>query len=692
MQLSSARRLRHWVLLAGVLVCPALAKAQEALVLSGGGARGLAHVGVVMQLEALGYDSDIVVGTSMGAVVGALYAAGYKPHEISSRMLATQWSELFDPTPVFVGPDRSLRLPIFMYDVQTGWLRARRGLIGQWRVNRALVRLLFDAEARSRGNFDRLPRRYRAIATDLESGKSVVLAKGDLARAVRASMAYPGFFAPVSWNNRVLVDGGVSDYFPIGVARRLGAKTIIGVDVSRPEKEIESLAPLSVIQRSLSVMQLKLQDDTVPPNFLVLPRLDAAFAGPMFPRDPAPLIEAGRTAARRDLRPLARSANGKAPARALPAAPPSFSRLEIEAPDSALRALAQRIFEDVVTRPYDADAVLAATDRLLTTGLFEAVWPSVIDTERDANRPALRVRLEAPPVQSLAFGARYDNDLGGQGWAVVDRHSDIARRPTLFSAAGSAGGLQQWGSLSARVYSLSLPGWSWSAGAHVQQREVRFLELEPRVDLDVFRTGGWIGLESPFLLRRGLFSALGRLERIDVEDGRDGSAFGPVLRVATVLAESQVVGIPTLLEAERRWGSFTYTRVILSGSRSLQRPKFQVAALIDGRAVSSDAPIDVLPALGDEHAIPGLRWGERRGEARIVAGADAALALLKGHVRLRVRAGTVTDDVDDWDSSDAMVGAELGGVWSIPLGTIEAGYGRNTAGKGRFDFGIGRRF
>src|SRR5262245_41765447 len=145
-----------WALLTGVLACPAAAAAQQALVLSGGGARGLAHVGVVMQLEELGYETDLVVGTSMGAVVGALYAAGYDPDEIRSRILSTRWSELFDPTPVVVGPDRAIRTPSFIFDLETGWLRAHRGLIGQWRVNRALVRLFFDANARSRGDFDHL--------------------------------------------------------------------------------------------------------------------------------------------------------------------------------------------------------------------------------------------------------------------------------------------------------------------------------------------------------------------------------------------------------------------------------------------------------------------------------------------------------------------------------------------------------
>ncbi|MGH7469345.1 MAG: patatin-like phospholipase family protein [Longimicrobiales bacterium] len=690
MQPVPGRRLLKWALLLGAFTHPAWGRAQQALVLSGGGARGLAHVGVVMQLEELGYDADLVVGTSMGAVVGALYAAGYEPTQIRLRILGTRWSEIFDPTPVVVGPDRAIRLPAFVYDLQIGRLRARRGLIGQWRVNRALAHLFFDANARSRGDFDRLARRYRAVAADLEDGAIVVLDQGDLARAVRASMAYPGFFAPVLWHDRVLVDGGIAASFPIGIARRLGATRIIGVDVSRPSERIQSLAPLSVIQRSLSLMLQNLQRDTVAPDLLVLPSADAAFAGPLFPRDPAALIEAGRIAARRDLRPLAPANQRKR--RELPPAPQTFSRVDIEAPDSALRALAQRFFGRVAGEPYDPAVVLAALDRLFTTGLLEGVWPHVSVSRADTSQPVLHIRMDAAPVQALAFGARYDNDLGGQGWATIDRHGALGGRPAVFSMASSAGGLQQWASLSARIHSLRVRGWTWSVGAHVQEREVRIFDDEPRADLEVVRAGGWIGIESPFLLRRGLFSLLGRAEQVAPEDAATGSAIGPLFRLASVPPAGQVIGLPLLVEAERRWGSRTYTRVALSGSRGTQWKALQVAALIDARAVSARAPVDVLPALGDEHAIPGLRWGERRGRARIVAGADAALPMLNGHVRLRLRAGAVSTNVDDWNTSDGMVGAELGAIWSIPIGMIEAGYGLASDGQGRFNLAIGRRF
>jgi NTE family protein len=260
------------VLLAiGSLLCARGVVAQDALVLSGGGARGLAHVGALTHLSSLHYDPDLVVGTSMGAVVGALYAAGYDPEELQRRVIAVRWSEMFLPTPMVVGPNRALRFPAVSFDLDASRRRVSRGLFGQWRVNRELVRLLFDANARSRGDFNQLPRRFRALATDLQTGREVVLDSGDLARAVRASMAYPGFFPPVVWGERVLVDGGIANNLPSLGARRLGAARIVGVDVNMPPAEMGSTAPLAVLNRSISLMQQNMQRDTAPLDGLIRP-------------------------------------------------------------------------------------------------------------------------------------------------------------------------------------------------------------------------------------------------------------------------------------------------------------------------------------------------------------------------------------------------------------------------------------
>src|SRR5262245_5756809 len=201
----------------------------RALVLSGGGSRGIAHAGVIAGLEQKAYDPDIVVGTSMGAVIGALYASGMNADSVWSVVDEQDWKQLFAPFPSPVGLDRSVHYPVLRLQ-GTGGSPQLRGTVDDWQINRQLVRQLFRPSAAVRGDFDRLPRRFRSIAADLKDGSMVSIGYGDLARAVRASLAQAGVFSPTTWDNRVLTDGGVSDYLPVEEARRLGAREVIGVD------------------------------------------------------------------------------------------------------------------------------------------------------------------------------------------------------------------------------------------------------------------------------------------------------------------------------------------------------------------------------------------------------------------------------------------------------------------------------
>lgn len=665
------------------------ARAQEALVLSGGGSRGLAHAGVFLGLEELGYDPDMVVGTSMGAVLGALYAAGYDPEEIRERIAAVGWSDMFLPTPAVRGPGRALHYPVLTLDLDLGPLRFSRGLLGQWRINRALARLLFDANARSRGDFDRLARRYRAVAADLETGDAVVLDRGDLARAARASMAVPGFFAPVEWHGHTLVDGGIADNLPSSVARELGARRVIAADVSRPPPEIHSRAPLAVVGRALDLMQENAQRDTIPPDALVLPLLDPSFSGATFPDDPEPLIEIGLEATRRDLE-AAPPAAGRGE-RPLPTAPDSFGRLEVDAPNAALGALARRAFAGVVDGPYEPDAVLRALDRLYTTGLFEAIWPSVVD-EPAHSAPTLRVLLQSPARLSLAGGAGYGSDRGGRGWLALDRHTQLAGQPTTFTAAASTNGLERWGALSARLYMISRPALAWSLGAHVQERSVRTFLDDVRETKETLRLGGWLSLDFPHLLQDRVLTMALRAESIDVEDGPTGYAVGPMVQLAAVNPEVVVVGVPFVAEAEHRVGSLSYSRVALSGAHSIRLGPAHAAGLLDLRIVADRAPEDVWPALGDDHLVPGLRWGELRGRTRAVAGVDGAYPVRSGFVTLQLRTGTTSSRAGRWHTAHWTTGVRIGAFWPSPIGPIDAGWGLATRGDGRFDLSLGRRF
>jgi predicted acylesterase/phospholipase RssA len=666
---------------------PRAVVAQDALVLSGGGARGLAHVGALTHLGSLHYDPEIVVGTSMGAVVGALYAAGYDPQELQRRVLSVRWSEMFLPTPMVVGPNRALRFPAVSFDLDATRRRVSRGLFGQWRVNRELARLLFDANARSRGDFNRLPRRFRAITADLQTGTQVVLDSGDLARAVRASMAYPGFFAPVVWGERVLVDGGIANNFPTAVARRMGAARVVGVDVSRPPREIGSMAPLAVINRSISLMQQNLERDTVPPDGLITPREEDVYVGPSFPDNPLPVIEAGRRAALRDLPSLRPTKRTSDPAPARPPGP--FTALIVDAPDPALRAMARHAFRRVLNRPYDPDAVAAAIDQLFSTGLFEGVWPRTTP----ASDSTLLLRLDPPAHSSLSIGAFYENDRGGNAWGSLERRTHLGSQSLVLSAAGSAGGLERWATVSGQLRFPAVPLLAWSTGAHVLENSSRIFVDDGRTTIETVRAGGWLALEFPHFLRKHLISASARAENINVEDGVQGSSYGPLFRFVSLAHASNRVGVPLLLELEQRWGTVGYSRLAATASFTLGSSDGpQVAPVIDVRLVSHDGPIDVQPALGDEHAVPGLRWGELRGDARFVAGFAAGVPIGSGFLRLRIASGVIADDPNDWGSARWTSGAQLALLWSTQIGDLEVGYGHATRGDGRFDVSIGRRF
>lgn len=229
------------------------------LVLGGGGARGAAHIGVLKVLERERVPVDCIVGTSMGAVVGGLYATGYTADEIETVLDGIDWSEVLHDKPP--RDERSMRrkeddlrlLGGVEVGVSDGKIAFPRGLIQGQKLEMLLRRLLLPAwQVR---DFDRLPIPFRAVATDIVTGDKAVFAQGDLVLAIRASMSVPGVFAPVRYQDRLLVDGGVVDNLPIDEARRLGAQRVIVSRVGTPLMTEEQLdSPLAISHQMASVL------------------------------------------------------------------------------------------------------------------------------------------------------------------------------------------------------------------------------------------------------------------------------------------------------------------------------------------------------------------------------------------------------------------------------------------------------
>ena len=227
------------------------------LVLSGGGAKGLAHIGVIKVLEEAGIKPDFITGTSMGSIIGGLYAIGYSAAELDSFARDMNWVELFsDVVPLRnIIPEEKNDYGRFNleFDISRGGLKIPGGLIAGNSVNVLFGRLTLPTSGIH--SFDDFPIPFRCVASDLITGEQVVFKEGDLATAMRASMSIPTVFTPVILNDAVLVDGGVLNNFPVLICKEMGADIIIGVNVGNADnmKKEDFASPLNVIMSSAMI-------------------------------------------------------------------------------------------------------------------------------------------------------------------------------------------------------------------------------------------------------------------------------------------------------------------------------------------------------------------------------------------------------------------------------------------------------
>lgn len=249
-----------WALLGAVAVtaqAPA-SRPRVGLVLSGGGARGVAHVGVLKVLDRLHIPIDAVAGTSMGAVVGGLFASGLSADSMELVLEQLDWSDVFRDA-----PDRRHQAyrrkqdeRLFPVGLELGFsatgLHLPPGLVSGQKLS-TLLRMLTVPVAETR-DFDDLPIPFRAVATDIETGELVVMSDGDLTTALRASMAVPAVFNPYERDGRLLVDGGLVQNLPVSAARAMGVDVIIAVDVGTPLASREALASMVQITNQVATI------------------------------------------------------------------------------------------------------------------------------------------------------------------------------------------------------------------------------------------------------------------------------------------------------------------------------------------------------------------------------------------------------------------------------------------------------
>ena len=372
-----------------------------ALALSGGGARGIAHVGVLEALHEDGVELDGIAGTSFGALLGSFVCAGLWPDEVEQILRERNWND------ILTGFDVRNRVLSRAEDVAQASPILRLRFLGHRRLQigalvdsrtfeRELYRYLLHGQVESGGDFDRLRYRFRPVATDVLTGRPVVPAKGDLVTAVRGSSAFPGLFRPVPFDDALLVDGGLVENIPVDSARSLGADLVVAVDVSEgiiTDPIVKGA--LDLLNRSVNVLITLQAERLLERADLVLePDVDI-FSTSDFKGNVAELVQAGRAAyeaSRRQLWSLLES-------HASDRSPVSYDRIEVQGTDWIDgEALAHRLSggSGTVTR-YRVTAELA---RALNLGPFSE---GQVDWLETPSGRVLRFRFtESPDVAGVS--------------------------------------------------------------------------------------------------------------------------------------------------------------------------------------------------------------------------------------------------------------------------------------------------
>lgn len=229
------------------------------LALSGGGARGFAHIGVLRVLEEMHVPIDYIAGTSIGALVGALYASGMSPDEIEKEVGVIDWNEALNDSTSYRQLSHRRKQDAARYPstkefgVKNKRITSSTGIRSGQRLNFVLASYLLPYLDES--DFSKFPVPFVAVATDLETGDPVFLSHGDIAESVRASMSIPAVFTPVDIDGRLLVDGGSAMNLPVDVVRRMGADIVIAVDIAQPLYTRESLtSTLAIVDQLTTIL------------------------------------------------------------------------------------------------------------------------------------------------------------------------------------------------------------------------------------------------------------------------------------------------------------------------------------------------------------------------------------------------------------------------------------------------------
>jgi predicted acylesterase/phospholipase RssA len=652
---------------------------KTALVLAGGGAKGMAHLGVIRILDSLRIKPDFVIGTSMGSIVGALYASGYTSREIDSIARSLPMEELVTPSTPAPSRAYSYYRPLIYWAFIDGKVQLVPGAVPENRINAVLSQALLRGNFQARGDFGRMAIPYYAVASDVATTRPVVLHSGDLAQAVRASMSIPIIFPLVRIGDQNLVDGGLSANLPVRLARELGAdQLIISNLVQHHRGDIDYGSSAAVASSMLDYLFSQAADSAFAGDVYIASDVTGLSSLDFAPAAVDTAISRGESASRTALLPVLESKCLPRGDRTLPpSAPlvveelnvPGLTRAELQELLSMMGLASGITLEESVLR--------RGFDRLATSGQFLSVW--LTPTPKDSG-VALNLQVRRAPAGGVGLGLAYDNELGARMWAGV-AFRDPVTRSYDFTGIVTFGGLREdiSGNIRRPVKLLGRP--SLLASGFLGREIIPFFlddglaSIRPRLDMAYGQFGlEWLtGATWQFRI-----AARGRAWE-DVE-GAGHESFGPtgLLRhlqpdgTITLQADAEVTTQFQRLLFELRQPIYAGPWVITPQLRA-------------GRITGTEIPLRLTFPLGGYDGFPGLHMLERRGTEEFYAALSVSHPIA-GSIRLRGELAAGNSRFADstvtsfFNEEDFLFGARIGlSVRNSPLGPVRLQYGATRA-------------
>ena len=657
--------------IAALLLCAAVSPAQSpcksdgrvALVLSGGGARALAHIGVIEVLDSLHVRPDLVVGTSMGAIVGALYASGYTGKQIDSIARTLHLAQLLRAQPS--------RIPISLTGIHpivelvqgpkgfTLEALARR----QGAINALLASILLRGDLLARGRFDSMPIPFIAVATNLDNRQPVVLDHGDLAQAVRASYSLPIVFNPVHMQGLVLVDGGISANVPVRTARRAGATRVIISDLTRSDSTVNPDSPLDLSGRLIDFLFEQAPDSLGADDVLITSPVGHVGSLAFAPTDLDRAIAVGRETAARALGPIA-SCLPHSDGSAGWVVPNYLTHLT----GREALVLAQSL-DLAPGQRFDENALARGLSLVTASERYDAVW---LNPSGHGDSVAFDAIVDRGPRRRAAIGLAYDEDVGGRIWLGSYGHP-LTNYDLTAGAFVQAGGLREMAQIGVRgAGGIVTPAFT----ATYQQDEIRAYSPTQSVHSETKTNDGSVVIGGENDTPDGWSIGGGLLARVWSAPGQPTvSTLGPTINI-----RDQGGGDAPLVRAD-----FAYTPRYSAFNVDATDPVKIGHLLLAPRlqyAIGTHLPLELTYPLGLGEGFAGLRFDNDRGDREALVSVESrypiwgpvnlSLELMTGDSRF---GGSVVPD-GRW-----LLGARGGLVADTPFGPVRFEYGGASGGQ-----------